>query len=133
MKDFLYKIYENTYQDDYEHGEINGTYSSIFIEEGKVSGIEALAKRVGQFKYDYAQGEDPKIWIDDNFVHTDMMMTADEDGCFYKPSDDEVEAWKKGDATLYNVEYCMHIYMIETLSQDELTTALTEAGVSVAV
>ena len=122
MEEYSYKIYMNSYIDDYENGEVDGSYSSNLIEDGIARDKDVLVHKVAEFKSQYLPGT--QVWIDDSMVHGDMMMVHCSDGYFHKPTDEEVEKWKKGEQRLWNVEYCMHISVVRPIEEDELEDVL---------
>lgn len=108
MEEKLYRIQttECFYEDDWEDGEVRGSFTIIPME---TTTSKDPSKDIAEFAKNFS--EDGKVYVDDDFVHTDSMMMPNEDGYGWrKPTEEEIEKWKKREINLYNVEYQLRVW-----------------------
>jgi hypothetical protein len=108
MEEKLYRIQttECFYEDDWEDGEVGGTFTIISMG---TSTSKDPSRDIAEFVENFS--EDGKVYVDDDFVHTDSMMMPNVDGYGWrKPTEEEIEKWKAGKINLYNVEYQLRVW-----------------------
>lgn len=116
------QITEVFYKDDYEEGEVSGTFQTIPLSTKPTTD---LAKAIREFADAYGD-KDGKVYVDDDVIHMDFMKCTDDSGCWRDPSEKEVEKWKKGEYELYNVEYQMRVWEMRPIEDKELREKLGE-------
>ena len=120
---YEYSICECSYQDDYEEGEVNGTFNVCTIDHGTTTDLK---KTIADFKMKYAAdsslNDGEKIWLDEDFIHTDDMKAAGDWG-WRKPTEAEIELWKKGKFELWNVEWQLRFKEVRAVPESILKKA----------
>ena len=115
------QITEVFYKDDYEEGEVFGTFQTISLGTKQTSD---LAKAIHEFVDAYGD-KDGKVFVDDNVIHMDFTKCPDDYG-WREPTEKEVEKWKKGELDLYNVEYQMRVWEMRPIEDEELAGLVKE-------
>ncbi len=116
---YLVKVFENVYKDNWEEGEVFGSYQRCLMYQTET---EDLKKAVKDFADRYLR-HDKKLYITDNFIHIDFTAknTTHE---FVLPTEEDIEKWKKDEIDLWNVEYMMDITKIEEATTAEILDAV---------
>ena len=120
-KSYNVQIIESFYKDDYEDGEVLGTFSTVTLETKQTDDVK---KAIADFAARYGD-KDGKVFIDDDIIHMDFMKCPDDYG-WRDPTDEEVEKWKKGEYELYNVEYQMRVWEMKPVEAEKLEKYVEE-------
>ena len=108
------QIIEAYYEDDYENGEVDGTFQAIPLS---TTTTDDPAEAVAAFAQ--LHGTDGKVWVDDDMVHADSMKTATGYG-WRKPTEQEIAAWTRGEMKLWNVEHQLKIRELTPVEGEQL-------------
>ena len=126
VKDFYRAtVSERSYKDNFENGEVDGTYQFTDIAEKVFDTIEEAVK---WFKDNYeSSAEDCFIFHEDNNVYAPRpMQTVDSDGSFMDASEATLEKWKDGKIDLYDVEYVLVLHKMTPVDDEDLEKVLNE-------
>ena len=96
----------NWYEDDWEQGEVDGTFGTDVIEKKVVKSpeeaLELFKKHAyGTSKYDTDGGK----------LYAGWMIDKDNN----IPSESQIEEWKAGKRHLYNYEVALHVAKLEDI------------------
>lgn len=118
---YTISISEQSYKDNWEKGEIDGTFQSVPINDGKV--FETPQEALKYF-YDNYRGELHGVYtIDDGeTVKYGICSTAYAGRYGFEPAnEDQLKAWKEGKIDLYSVEYILLINKVEAVKQIDMS------------
>lgn len=127
---FRLSIYERSYLDDYNNGQIYGTFNSSLLYEKIFRTIQGALRHF----HDEFEGSRRGIFkINDGvdiMFRISFMMKKDQSG-FEEATESEIELFEKGKIQLYNVEYIATVSEIKSVSEEEINNALDGIGFEV--
>ena len=94
------------YEDDYEEGQVDGTFGADEIEKKVVKSPEEALELFKKYAYGTS-----KYDTDCGTLYASWMV--DEDSSI--PSESKIEAWKAGKCHLYNYEVALHVSKLEDI------------------
>lgn len=118
---YAVSIVEQSYKDNWESGEIEGTFQSVDLNDGHVFETPQEALR---YFYNNYRGDLYGVYMidDDETVKYGICSTAYAGQCGFEPANEEqLEAWKEGKIDLYNVEYILLINKVEAVKKIDLS------------
>ena len=120
-----------SYKDDWENGEVDGTFQLWEVCEKTFGTIE---EAVRWFKDMYEVTNDPSlaVFVDsylNRFYAPQPMQAVSRNEDFIKASESDIRDWKEGKTQLYNLEYWMDIKKITDVDGEELLAAAASEGV----
>lgn len=127
---FRLSIYEWSYLDDHNNGQIYGTFNSSLLYEKIFRTIQ------NALRYFHEQFEGSRRGIFkindgvDIMFRIPFMMKKGQSG-FEEATESEIELFEKGKIQLYNVEYIATINEIKSVSEEEIDNALDGIGFEV--
>ena len=118
---YLVKVFEASYKDNWENGEIFNSYNKILMYQTET---EDLKKAIEDFKHRFCH-HDMKLYITDGMIHTDFTADVDPNSeMWIWPTEKKIESWKKGEVDLWDVEFQMHISKIEDVTTKDIIDAV---------
>ncbi len=113
-------ISQSIYEDDYEEGEVTGTYNLFELESKCFSSAE---EAMNYFKKHYGIGE---ITLEDGIIYSGANQIYGNNDFLREPRESEIKAWKNGELNLYMVEYELKLYKLEEVADEELEKLVKE-------
>ena len=118
---FLATVYEASYKDDWNDGEVDSTYQRFQITQKTYDSAEEAVK---DFVRQFGGGDwSAPETIDDGLIGISAIKADDEYG-WRTPTKEQEEAWKQGKFELWNVERQLKLQKLETLTNEELDSVL---------
>ena len=121
---FLVKVFEESYQDDWEEGEVAGTLYTVKVDEKM-----------------FATAQDAVKWFRDNYEHKDYKcgvmgdilvcpqpVQAVRDGYFYDAPEEIVKEWQAGKRRLWNREFRFRLQKVEDFSEGDMMQLADSLG-----
>ena len=111
------KIYECSFEDNYNEGEFDGRSNYVEIERRTFSSIE---EAINDFKKRYEDSKYGVEFVGDNLIVAPKGMKKGGEYGWNEPTEKEFEAWEVGKISLWNVEIQLKLFKEEEVSDDEL-------------
>lgn len=127
---FRFSIYEWSYLDDHNNGQIYGTFKSSLLYEKIFRTIQGALRH---FNEEFEGSRRGIFKINDGvdvMFRISFMAKEDQSG-FEEATESEIELFEKGKIQLYNVEYIATINEIKSVSEEEIDNALEGIGFEV--
>lgn len=126
MKSFQATVFECYYEDNYEDGEVSGTFDIVQIASGVYPSVYEAVKDFID-KYHGSEFSKPEV-VDDQVAFSAMKKEAEEDryANWADPREADIAAWKEGKINLWNVEYQCRIKEIVDVPAEDLDVALVK-------
>lgn len=127
---FRLSIYERSYLDDYNNGQIYSTFKSSLLYERIFRTIHGALRHF----YEEFEGSRRGIFkINDgiNIMFLISFMAKEDQSGFEEATESEIEQFEKGEIQLYNVEYIAMVSEIKSVSEEEIDNALEGIGFEV--
>ena len=127
LKSFEATVFECSYEDNYEDGEVDRTYGIVQITSKVYHSVEEAIKEFIDM-YHGSEFSKPEV-VDDSIIAFDAMKReASEDryANWADPSEADIQKWKDGKINLWNVEYQLHIKELVSIPCSELKVALSK-------
>lgn len=120
MKMVYAVISQSIYEDDYEKGEVTGTYHCFELESKCFNSAE---EAMSHFKKYYGIGE---ITLEDGMIYSGANQIYGSNDFLRDPRENEINAWKNGELNLYAVVNEMKLYKLEDIADEELKKLVKE-------
>ena len=127
---FRLSIYERSYLDDHNNGQIYGTFNSSLLYEKIFRTIQGALRH---FNEEFEGSRRGIFKINDGvdiMFRISFMAKKDQYG-FEEATESEIELFEKGKIQLYNVEYIATVSEIKSVSEEEIDNALEGIGFEV--
>lgn len=127
---FRLSIYERSYLDDYNNGQIYSTFKSSLLYERIFRTIHGALRHF----YEEFEGSRRGIFkINDgiNIMFLISFMAKEDQSGFEEATESEIELFEKGKIQLYKVEYIAMVSEIKSVSEEEIDNALEGIGFEV--
>ena len=127
---FRLSIYERSYLDDYNNGQIYSTFKSSLLYERIFRTIHGALRHF----YEEFEGSRRGIFkINDgiNIMFLISFMAKEDQSGFEEATESEIELFEKGKIQLYKVEYIAMVSEIKSVSEEEINNALDGIGFEV--
>lgn len=127
MRSFQATVFECYYEDNYEEGEVNGTFDIVQIASGVYPSVYEAVKDFID-KYHGSEFSKPEVVDDQVVAFSAMKKEAKEDryANWANPRETDITAWKEGKINLWNVEYQCRIKEIVDVPAEDLDVALAK-------
>ena len=124
---FMLSVLENFYLDDYNDGEVDGSFQINLIEQKFFSSIKEAVRHFydqfgGSSRGIYKLNEETGVRFGISF-----MARSGEYG-FEELTESEIEMFKNGEIRVYNVEYLAKIEEIKQVEDNDVNNALEGIG-----
>ena len=113
------EFYEYAYQDNYENGEVDQTTSFVLMME---KSFDTIKDAIDYFEKFYPSRLSLEPLGDNVIVRPEPMQFLEKNEGWRNASEEELEDWKAGKIDLWNLEYQMHLYKFEPVSEEEIAS-----------
>lgn len=125
MGNYIYKIYEQSYEDEWENGEIEKTFSSIEVH--KSTPFNTLKEAVKNALETWGKlGQIEDISEERYVLCLSSELKAVHNNYLQDPTPEEMKAWKAGKINLLSVEHIAYFEYIENVEYDNVSDDITE-------
>ena len=127
---FRLSIYERSYLDDHNNGQIYGTFKSSLLYEKIFRTIQGALRHFNE-EFEGSRRGIFKINDGVDIMFRISFMAKEDQSGFEEATESEIELFEKGKIQLYNVEYIATINEIKSVSEEEINNALDGIGFEV--
>ena len=127
---FRLSIYERSYLDDYNNGQIYGTFNSSLLYEKIFRTIQGALRHFNE-EFEGSRRGIFKINDGISIMFRISFMAKEDQSGFEEATESEIELFEKGKIQLYNVEYIATVSEIKSVSEEEIDNALDGIGFEV--
>ena len=127
---FRLSIYERSYLDDYNNGQIYGTFNSSLLYEKIFRTIQGALRHFNE-EFEGSRRGIFKINDGVDIMFSISFMAKEDQSGFEEATESEIELFEKGKIQLYNVEYIATVSEIKSVSEEEIDNALEGIGFEV--
>ena len=124
---FRLSIYERSYLDDYNNGQIYGTFNSSLLYEKIFRTIQGALRHFNE-EFEGSRRGIFKINDGVDIMFSISFMAKEDQSGFEEATESEIELFEKGKIQLYNVEYIATVSEIKSVSEEEIDNALEGIG-----
>lgn len=117
---YIASITEQSYRDNYESGEIEGTLVSISLNDDEKFDTP---QEVLKYFYEYYYGNYGGVYVidnDDSVKYGTSIIACAKTYGFEPASEEQLKAWKEDKIDLYKVEYTLQIKKVEMVGRINL-------------
>ena len=116
-------IEEHYYEDNYEEGEVASSYG---INEVEVKTFQDLLEAIQWAKATYGDEHFGEIIGEGILLMRSSTNKLTDYDTFVKPTDADIEAWKRGDINLWSDEYVVRFEKTDDVTSGEIEAALAK-------